>query len=156
MMRRTTWLAVGAVLGVVGYRRLDRAAKSFTGQLAPVPLGRHAASAPEPGRSAAARSAGLAMRSAAWLTRSVRHSLSGQRRSRVGLAAFVRDVRAGIDEYLGPHEAYIDRQDPRSGNTLVGQRARKPVPVQGGALGRGRTAAVRSDSDTTHETKDGC
>ena len=26
MTRRTTWLAVGAVLGVVGYRRLDRAA----------------------------------------------------------------------------------------------------------------------------------
>lgn len=155
MMRRTTWLAVGAVLGVVGYRRLDRATKSFTGQLAPVSLGRHAASAPEPGRSAAARSAGLAMRSAAGLTRRVRRSLSGQRRSRAGLPAFVRDVRAGIDEYLDSHEANINRHYTRSGNTLVGQRTASSAPVPGSALGRGHAAAAGSDSDTTHETKDG-
>jgi hypothetical protein len=149
MIRRLTWLAAGAVLGVVGYRRLDRAAKSLTGQMAPEPAGRHAAAAPS--RSAwpaIGSAAGLAAGAVGWLTRRLRRSLSGERRSPGGLASFAGDVRAGIGEYLDAHEANIDRQYARSGNTLVGQRARNSVPVPGSALGRGRTAAARSDSDT--------
>ena len=135
MMRRATWLAAGAVLGVVGYRRLDRAAKSLTGPRAGT--GRHAAAA------------------AGWMTRRVRLSLSAERRSRGGLATFARDVRVGIDEYLDTHQANIDRQYPRSGNTLVDQRTARPLPLPGIALGRGRTAAARSGLDTNKTTKDG-
>jgi len=49
-MRRATWLATGAVLGVLGYRRLDRAAKSLTGNFGPVLAGRQHRVKPRTGR----------------------------------------------------------------------------------------------------------
>jgi hypothetical protein len=127
MMRRTTWLTVGAVLGVVGYRRLDRATRSLTGQIAPASAegsgGSPARAGTEDAKASSALrlAAGLTARAAGWLSRHLRRSVSGERRSRGGLAAFARDVRVGIDEYLDRHESNIDRQYTRSGNTLVGQ-----------------------------------
>jgi hypothetical protein len=150
-MRRTTWLAVGAILGVAGYRRLDRAARSLTDQIAAAPAGRHAANAPGPSALPAVRSTtGLAASSAGWLTRRVRRAWPDRRGPRTGVAAFIGDVRAGIDEYLDRYEANIDRQHSRSGNTLVGQRARGSLPVPGGVGG-----ALGHRSATNHQTKDG-
>jgi hypothetical protein len=83
MIRRLIWLAAGAVLGITGYRRLTRAAKSLLphGDLL-APLGRRSEGS-WPARRAAtgpqARDAGG------------------------GTAAFVRDVRAGMAEYLDRH-----------------------------------------------------
>ena len=50
MIRRISWLAIGAVLGITGYRRLTRAAKSLlpAGD-ALVPLSRRTAGADRPG-----------------------------------------------------------------------------------------------------------
>jgi hypothetical protein len=114
MMRRTTWLTVGAVLGVVGYRRLDRATKSLTRDLPLQQAGRVSPAV----KSAARLTAGTV----GWAARRARRSLAAERGSRGGLAVFVRDVRAGIAEYLDAHEADIERHQSPSGNTLVGQR----------------------------------
>jgi hypothetical protein len=121
-MRRAVWLATGAVLGVVGYRRIDRAARSFAGQFTALPAGRHAvgsrgAVAPAKPGSAAR----LAANAAGWLSRRARDGHLGGR-GHAGAAAFVSDVRAGIEEYLDARGANIDRQYVPAGNTLVDQR----------------------------------
>ena len=87
MMRRLFWLVLGAALGIAGYRRASRAARmllpssGLAGQVgtrpAPAALEHGASSGPtrsERGRSAAS-----------------------------GTAAFVRDVRFGMAEYLDRH-----------------------------------------------------
>ena len=81
MIRRMIWLAIGAVLGITGYRRLTRAAKSLlpNGDLL-APLGRR------PGGSVPAR------------RMSAREAGAG-----AGTGEFVRDVRAGMAEYLDRH-----------------------------------------------------
>jgi hypothetical protein len=83
MIRRLIWLAVGAVLGITGYRRLTRAAKSLlpSGDLL-APLGRR----PEGSGPARRASAGAQSRAVG-----------------AGTVAFVRDVRAGMAEYLDRH-----------------------------------------------------
>ncbi len=83
MIRRMTWLAVGAVLGVTGYRRLARAAKSLLPHADLLaPRSRHS------GGSAAARPAA---------------SRTPARDAGAGTVAFIRDVRAGMAEYLDRH-----------------------------------------------------
>ncbi len=79
MIRRMIWLAIGAVLGITGYRRLTRAAKSLLphGDLL-APLGRRAAGSAPPRRQPASDAG-------------------------AGTVAFVRDVRAGMAEYLDRH-----------------------------------------------------
>src|SRR5260370_26009190 len=104
MMRRGLWLAAGAALGVVGYRRLDRATKSLSVQLTAAPVGRHAA------------------RSAGWLTRQLWQSWSARGDSRGRVQAFVGHLRPGSAEYLDRHEANFDRHQSQSGHTLIGQR----------------------------------
>ncbi len=121
MIRRATWLAAGAVLGVLGYRRLDRVTRSVASQA---------------GVQAARRLAG------GWPGRGA------------GSAAFVREVRAGMTEYLDEHQVSPgrpnkNRQDQRSANTLVDQRAAGRLAIPGRAL---RPGQLRPDSD---DTKDG-
>ncbi len=145
MIRRTIWLTAGAVIGVAGYRRLDRAAKALTGRpgfarsgpVATLPAVRQSArvqAAPAqlaPARPAVSLSA-AAFRGAVWLVRRLRAS-----------AGFLAEVRAGMDEYLdaaqpglrpGPQPVpqpgrrpvpppNINRQHARARNTLGGQRA---------------------------------
>lgn len=118
-MRRTTWLAAGAVLGVMGYRRLDRAAKTFTGG---AEAGGTTTPTVSPGLASTAKLAKLTAGAAGWLIRRT--------------PSFVMDVRAGMAEYLDQHQAdsrraNLNRQHPRSGNTLVGQRApdRASIPA---------------------------
>jgi hypothetical protein len=76
MIRRAAWLTIGAVLGITGYRRVTRAARVLLP--APnllTPLSRRAAG------NGQARSA-------------------PRRRGAGVTAAFVRDVRAGMADYL--------------------------------------------------------
>ncbi|HET9896397.1 MAG TPA: hypothetical protein VFQ44_15840 [Streptosporangiaceae bacterium] len=133
MIRRTIWLSAGAVLGIAGYRRLDRVAKTLTASqaaaktAAALPAVRQAAGIParaggaarsgRPGGSGrTATLAGLAIRSVIWLVR------------RAGASAgFLAEVRAGMDEYLDssqqrPGQPNINRHYARPRNTLVGQR----------------------------------
>jgi hypothetical protein len=118
MIRRGFWLLAGAVLGVTGYRKAARLARTLTGQSllgAPAATGQrragrlpaavHPASTGrveplalpgEPGAKPAARIAAAAARATA-------------------AAGFVRDVRDGMAEYWDLHRSESDR-------TLVGQR----------------------------------
>ncbi len=129
-MRRMVWLGAGAVLGVVGYRKLDRAAKSLTGQLGSGQLGsgpvtRRAVQVSRPQEQGAiaggARtSAGLALSLATGIVRQAgayrarRTARAGLRDGgpRAGIGAFLGDVREGMDEYLDAH-AYQVQARPR-------------------------------------------
>lgn len=96
MIRRGFWLVVGATLGVTGYRRASRLLQSFR----PTPSGQ------------------VVLRSESLLTG--RRVLSGAARAGRGAAAsaaFVRDVREGVAEYL-------DQQDSATGRTLGSQQDR--------------------------------
>ena len=119
-MRRMVWLTAGAVLGIAGYRRLNRAAKSLTGQLEPGPAKRQAVQVNRPQESGAIpnglrTSAGLALSLATGIVRRagtyrarraarVRAGMAGERRASV--AGFLGDVRDGMDEYLDAHGAH--------------------------------------------------
>ena len=78
MIRRSFWLAAGAVLGIAGYRRVTRAARALLphgdvlGQLQRKPI------SATPGRRAVGRAG----------TETI---------------AFVRDVRTGMADYLDRH-----------------------------------------------------
>lgn len=118
MMRRMAWLTAGAVLGIAGYRRLDRAAKSLTGQAGSGEVTRQAVQVSRPQEHGAVAgglraSAGVALSLAAgtarWAgalraRRAARAGLAGQRRA--SIAGFLGDVRDGMDEYLDAHEAH--------------------------------------------------
>ena len=76
MIRRGTWLLLGAAAGIAGYRKLSRAAKALLPQgelLGPV----------------SHRCAGAA-----------RQRQASGRGPGAGTAAFVRDVRAGMADYM--------------------------------------------------------
>ena len=113
MMRRVRWLAAGAVLGAIGYQRLQRAARSLTTE-----VDRTSAAKPSAARQAAsvagvaASAAGHAAGAAGWLARQVRSRRASGRRPG-GVAGFVGDVRAGMDEYLDGHGA-IETQGRRA------------------------------------------
>ncbi|MGH3396210.1 MAG: hypothetical protein ACRDPO_16145 [Streptosporangiaceae bacterium] len=109
MIRRGFWLVTGAALGVTGYRRAGRLLQSFR----PHQAGQVVLRAPGP-------------RAPALL--SGRRVLAGAARAGRGAAAsaaFVRDVREGVAEYL-------DQQDSGAGRTLESQP---------GSAGRGRPAS---------------
>ena len=87
MIRRLFWVVLGAAVGIGGYRRLSRAARMLlpSGGLVSQ-VGRRDT------RPAPAHHASTAMTQRA----------SG-RSAGFGTAAFVRDVRAGMTEYLDRH-----------------------------------------------------
>ena len=94
MMRRMRWLTIGAILGIAGYRRLGRAARSLSGERAGLPAGKR----PAAGQSATLTTGAVTM--AGWLAHRMR---TGRRATLVpgaGAAAFMRDVRSGMAEYL--------------------------------------------------------
>lgn len=115
-MRRMIWLTAGAVLGIAGYRRLDRAAKSLTGS---GPVTRQAIQvnqSQQPGvgsgglRACAGLALGLATGTVRWAgalraRRVAKASLGGQ--GHRSYAGFLGDVRDGMEEYL---DAHADRQ----------------------------------------------
>jgi hypothetical protein len=100
MIRRGFWVAVGAAIGVSGYRRASRLARSVfparPGSALAVPAAAHSQPPVITGRGllAAAASAG-------------RGTAQG--------VAFARDVREGVAEYL-------DRQADEAGRSLDSQR----------------------------------
>ena len=99
MIRRGFWLVTGAALGVTGYRRASRLLQSFRPHQAG-PGGR------------------VVLRSPAPLTG--RRVLAGAARAGRGAAAsaaFVRDVREGVAEYL-------DQQESGAPRTLESQQGR--------------------------------
>lgn len=120
MMRRARWLAVGAVLGALGYQRLQRATRPMGSRPDPASAARQAVGVARFAVSAAGHTAGAA----GWLTRQLRRRRAAGRKPAGGVAGFISDVRQGMDDYLDRHEAnqhqaYIDRQDRRRGNTLI-------------------------------------
>ena len=106
MIRRGFWLVTGAALGVTGYRRASRLLQSFRPrQAGPAASGRVVLRAPGP------RAPG---------PHTGRRVLAGAARAGRGAAAsaaFVRDVREGVAEYL-------DQQDSGPGRTLESQPGR--------------------------------
>ena len=104
MIRRGFWILVGAAAGVAGYRRAARLAHSFL-----------------------PRSSGeLALRSPA--PPAGRRLLAGAARAGRGAAAsaaFVRDVRDGVAEYLDHQDpTHQDTTHPGAGRTLGSQQGR--------------------------------
>ena len=100
MIRRGFWLVVGATVGITGYRRASRVLQSFR---------------PAPAPPAGA----VVLRSPGPLTG--RKLLAGAARAGRGAAAsaaFVRDVREGVAEYL-------DQQESGSARTLESQPGRR-------------------------------
>ena len=106
MIRRGFWLVTGAALGVTGYRRASRLLQSFRPrQAGSAASGRVVLRAPGP------RAPG---------PHTGRRVLAGAARAGRGAAAsaaFVRDVREGVAEYL-------DQQDSGPGRTLESQPGR--------------------------------
>jgi hypothetical protein len=89
VIRRGFWLAVGAVTGVYGYRRVSAAGRRLSASLNPA----------EPG---------------AVLTRTARQG----RRTAISAYRFTRDVREGMDLYMARHSEPPDstldtNHDPR-------------------------------------------
>ena len=91
MIRRTIWLMLGAAVGITGYRKLSRAARTLLPQRDLLgSVGGRSAGAPRalpapgsPGRGPAAQASGRGIAA--------------------GTAAFVRDVRSGMADYLDRH-----------------------------------------------------
>lgn len=135
MMRRARWLAVGAVLGALGYQRLHRATRSQASRFDQVSSVRQAASAAGFAASAAGHTAGHVAGAAAWLARQVRDRRAAEARHRSGARGFIGDVRAGMDDYLDRHQANIDRQYRRTGNTLITARTPDRAAIPGGPGG---------------------
>lgn len=101
MMRRARWLAAGAMLGALGYQRLQRATRALTSQSESVPAARQAVSLV----GFAAGAAGHAAGAAGWLARQALRRRAAQRRPHSGVAGLISDVREGMDDYLDQHEA---------------------------------------------------
>jgi hypothetical protein len=109
MIRRGFWLVVGATLGVSGYRRVSRLARSLTPAAA--------------GTQVASRSAAMVSRRPVLTSRQVLTGAARAGRSTAEGMAFVRDVRDGMAEYL-------DRQAQVTGRTLESQQGRPPTGHQ--------------------------
>jgi hypothetical protein len=84
MIRRLFWLLAGAVLGVTGYRRAGRFARSLRPASAVRPAGRVLRAVTWPGHPATGRAGGAA---------------------RDHVAPFLADVRDGMEMYLDHHAA---------------------------------------------------
>ncbi len=103
MIRRGFWLATGAALGVMGYRRVTRLARGLgLGVEGPPAAGQN-------GRHADSRQ----VRGNDNLTGRPRHQAPARRRgaiaSTVSAAVFVRDVREGMAEYWSLHRGELAR-----------------------------------------------
>jgi len=83
MIRRMFWLTLGAVVGIAGYRRLTRAARVLLSGPELLPLR---------GSAAVER---RAIADSPWST--------SARKTGAGTVAFVRDVRAGMADYMDRH-----------------------------------------------------
>ncbi len=118
MIRRGFWLAVGAALGVSGYRRVTRLARSISGS-------------PEQRRAL------LDGRTAVLSRADEERSHRGEIR-RDGTLAFLRDVHEGMTDYL-------DRHPPRTGPTLGSQRERGQLPGRAGGPGPGQGSQRAKD-----------
>ncbi len=109
MMRRGFWLVAGAALGISGYRRASRVARSLTGQPGAVP-----------GRPQAARAVQLRWRSPLALTLRPPGRATGALANRAGSpaparrtespAGFVQDLREGMAEYWDLHRGEQERR----------------------------------------------
>lgn len=103
MIRRGFWLAAGAVMGVTGYRKATRLARTLTGQAD----SRRPAAIVVPGpRSAATGRQRLALpgREASRQQGSVAATVARA----AAAAGFVRDVREGMAEYWDLHREESD------------------------------------------------
>lgn len=105
MIRRGFWFAAGAVAGVAGYRRAARAARSLLPRpglsaltVRPVTGQSAAAALPGPGRQGPGARRDETGRLPGGSSRS-----SASKKAAAGTAAFVRDVRAGMADYLDQH-----------------------------------------------------
>jgi hypothetical protein len=112
MMRRGFWLVTGAVLGVTGYRKASRVARTITG--GPVP----ARSLPPP--DAAATRPALRLGPAAY-------------RQARSAASFARDVRDGMADYRDLHGRQLGRS--------LGSR-RPQQPAGRAASGRSQRGSI--------------
>ncbi len=105
MIRRGFWLAAGAVLGITGYRKATRLARTLTGQ---AQQARSAAVLP-----AAARASIVARQTRLALPARAGARPGGRAASAIAGAAsaagFVRDVRDGMAEYRDLHRGELDR-----------------------------------------------
>lgn len=109
MMRRGFWLLAGAVIGVTGYRKASRLARSFTGRQAPArsSVGSARTALALPGRASARPAARHASRSSAMRVASA--------------VSFVKDIRDGMAEYHDLHREERDRTlESRSDRTMSG------------------------------------
>ncbi|HEX9034941.1 MAG TPA: hypothetical protein VF834_24120 [Streptosporangiaceae bacterium] len=109
MIRRALWLAVGAVLGITGYRRLTRLARGLAPRGGAAPL--DGAARRVVGRFTPAQLPGPPSSRPA--------SGPAARRAGAQMLAFARDVRAGMAEYLDARDGNMNRQSGRQGNNLV-------------------------------------
>jgi hypothetical protein len=150
MMRRARWLAVGAVLGALGYQRLNRATRSQADRFGQMSAARQAAGAVGLAATAAAHTAGHLAGAAGWLARRARDRRAAERRHLGGAGGFIGDVRAGMDDYLDRHQANIERQYRRSGNTLVSQRAPDRAAIPGGPAGAPGSGPAARESLASH------
>jgi hypothetical protein len=126
MIKRGVWVALGAIVGVTGYRKATRLASALTGQSVGPRLMRAEGPAPVP-----------------WPTRLA----IGAR----GTARLVRDVRADMAEYRAAHEA-----DYRGALTTDGQAVLEAGQARTGEgtnvaglrrAGIGRSLGSRSQQD---------
>jgi hypothetical protein len=113
MIRRSTWLALGAVLGIAGYRRVNRMIQSVAPQSPAVPWtsrepseGRAAGglnqyTAPPPGHRPAGGPPRPPGQVSAWHA-----SARGVARAALTLA---RDVRVGMADYRRARDEYMNR-----------------------------------------------
>jgi hypothetical protein len=120
VIRRGFWLAAGAVLGVTGYRKATRLARAV------VPAGRPA----RPGVLTRPPEPPPRRRPPLLLTsRQVLRGAARAGRSAAQGAAFARDVRDGMAEYL-------DRHAQGAGRTLESQHGRQATAGQRGRPAR--------------------
>jgi hypothetical protein len=104
MIRRGFWLLLGAVTGIMGYRRVAAVGQQVSAKLSGTRL---SGTNPREGRAPAALTA----------RRAARGVFSGAR----GAVRFTRDVREGMD-------LYMDRHQGHPGSTLgAGQNSRDDV-----------------------------
>jgi fermentation-respiration switch protein FrsA (DUF1100 family) len=162
VIRRGFWLTLGAVIGVTGYRRAARLARSVLpaaisqGQLTHARRGARALSAGEdraPKDRALSRGGtrreqdydrGRELPGREELGRRALAAAASAGRSAAASAAFVRDVRDGMAEYLNRHEA----RPPRSLKDSQGRQepgagpaGPAPMPARDGVPGSRRREA---------------
>ena len=108
MIRRGFWLVAGAAIGVSGYRRASRLARSVFPD--------------RPGHALAAPAGGPA-RTPVITGRSLLAAAATAGRGTAQGVAFARDVREGMAEYL-------DRQGEQAGRSLDSQRGAPQASTQ--------------------------